>query len=119
MDGEKETIIMGAAEVICCFFLEEKIYTTDQKLVNTSTHAYLRCVCAGKQASAYTQPSRDRGKGTYIGLTRCVDGEGAADSHMFFFLKSKYTTNQKLVITCTHVPEICLNALCQEEHRQV
>ena len=42
MDGEKETIIMGAAEVICCFFLEEKIYTTDQKLVNTSTHAYLR-----------------------------------------------------------------------------
>ena len=42
VDGEKETIIMGAAEVICCFFLEEKIYTTDQKLVNTSTHAYLR-----------------------------------------------------------------------------
>ena len=32
--------------------------------------AYLRCVCAGKQASAYTQPSRDRGKGTYIALTR-------------------------------------------------
>jgi len=26
------------------FFLEEKIYTTDQKLVNTSTHAYLSCV---------------------------------------------------------------------------
>ena len=24
--------------------------------------AYLRCVCAGKQASAYTQPSRDRGR---------------------------------------------------------
>ena len=42
MDGEKETIIMGAVEVICFFFLEEKIYTTDQKLVNTSTHAYLR-----------------------------------------------------------------------------
>ena len=70
---------MGAAEVIVVF-LEEKIHTTDQKLVNTSTHAYLRCVCAGKQASAYTQPSRDRGKGTYIGLTRCVDGEGATDS---------------------------------------
>ena len=46
MDGEKETIIMGAAEVICCFFLEEKIYTTDQKLVNTSTHAYLSAALA-------------------------------------------------------------------------
>ena len=34
-------IIMGAAEVIVVF-LEEKIHTTDQKLVNTSTHAYLR-----------------------------------------------------------------------------
>ena len=45
MDGEKETIIMDAAEVICCF-LEEKIYTTDQKLVNTSTHAYLSAALA-------------------------------------------------------------------------
>ena len=41
VDGEKETIIMDAAEVICCF-LEEKIYTTDQQLVHTSTHTYLR-----------------------------------------------------------------------------
>ena len=72
---------MGAAEVICCFFLEEKIYTTDQKLVNTSTHAYLRCVCAGKQASAYTQPSRYRGKGTYIVLTGCVEWREGASSH--------------------------------------
>ena len=68
---------------------------------------YLRCVCAGKQASAYTQASRDRGKGTYMKLTRCVDGEGAADSHMFFFLRRTNTNKPEISEhVYTRVPEL-------------
>ena len=67
-------------------------------------------MCAGKQASNYTQPSRDRGKGTYIALTRWVDGEGAADSHMFFFLRRENIHNKPEISenVHTHVPEIFL-----------
>ena len=49
--------------------------------ISSLAHTYLRCVCAGKQASAYTQPSRDRGKGTYIVLTGCVEWREGASSH--------------------------------------
>ena len=38
MDGEKETIIMGAAEVICCFFLEEKIHNRPEISDHFHTH---------------------------------------------------------------------------------
>ena len=38
VDGEKETIIMGAAEVICCFFLEEKIHNRPE----ISEHVHTR-----------------------------------------------------------------------------
>ena len=38
VDGEKETIIMGAAEVICCFFLEEKIHNRPEISDHFHTH---------------------------------------------------------------------------------
>ena len=48
MDGEKETIIMGAAEVICCFFLEEKIHNRPEISDHFHTHVPERG--AGKSA---------------------------------------------------------------------
>ena len=44
MDGEKETIIMGAAEVICCFFLEEKIHNRPEISDHFHTHVPERSV---------------------------------------------------------------------------
>ena len=44
MDGEKETIIMGAAEVICCFFLEEKIHNRPEISDHFHTHVPECCV---------------------------------------------------------------------------
>ena len=38
MDGEKETIIMGAAEVICCFFRRENIHNRPE----ISEHVHTR-----------------------------------------------------------------------------
>ena len=43
MDGEKETIIMGAAEVICCFFLEEKIHNRPEISDHFHTHVPEQC----------------------------------------------------------------------------
>ena len=50
MDGEKETIIMGAAEVICCFFLEEKIHNRPEISDHFHTHVpELREACEDQQ----------------------------------------------------------------------
>ena len=51
VDGEKETIIMGAAEVICCFFLEEKIHNRPEISDHFHTHVpeiFSRQKCMGK-----------------------------------------------------------------------
>ena len=54
MDGEKETIIMGAAEVICCFFLEEKIHNRPEISDHFHTHVPEVCVCGKTSKCIHT-----------------------------------------------------------------
>ena len=44
MDGEKETIIMGAAEVICCFFRRENIHNRPE--ISEHVHTRVPEVCS-------------------------------------------------------------------------
>ena len=55
MDGEKETIIMGAAEVICCFFRRENIHNRPE----ISEHVHTRVPERGAGESALGEGEGD------------------------------------------------------------
>ena len=77
MDGEKETIIMGAAEVICCFFLEEKIHNRPEISDHFHTHVPERSVKhANDNKGQGIRANSAKSEGGNLELTSCTHTQG-------------------------------------------
>ena len=86
MDGEKETIIMGAAEVICCFFLEEKIHNRPEISDHFHTHVPEGCAKHTYNTRPFENGSAGRREEGLASVTVCTKNKKMKSRAYFPYL---------------------------------